>query len=539
MALYLTANVEGQRQSWALDGQILRVGRSSRSEIPLLDGTVSKDHAEFVREGERWIVRDLGSRNGTRVNGAEVRDAVQVGDGDVIEFGKVEVRVGRAGTPAGTRFSEAPGLGSSMRVGARDLLSRASTRGSEGARLVSLLAEAGQMLVLPRPIQETCEEVLRLVERAVPARRLVILLREAPGAEPVQIAVRHLGVPTQEPLALSRTILSAVLDDCISIVTRDAAQDPRFQAQQSVVAQAIHSAMAVPLFDNEKVLGALYADTTDPRVQYGDEHLEVFTVLGNMAAVKITNARLLDLEATRQRMAQELATAAQIQRSLLPEPPTVDGVTCVARLETCYEVGGDLYDLHVRPDGRLVVVVGDVSGKGMGAALLMSSTLSSARVLYDDCHDPAELVTRLNAVLHRSTDAGRFVTLFVGCLDPASGALHYCNAGHDAPVIVGAGGLRRLDATGIPVGVLGAYPYAAAIATLAPGETLALYSDGIPEALRGQEFFGEERLADTLRMAAATPTLDEAVRSVLADVETFAAGTPRADDITLVLVRRT
>ena len=538
MALQLTATVEGQRQSWALDGQILRVGRSSRSEIPLPDATVSKEHAEFVREGERWIVRDLGSRNGTRVNGAEVRDAVPVRDGDVIEFGKVEVRVGRAGMPAGTRFSESPGLGSSMRAGARDLRSRAATRGSEGARLVGLLAEAGQMLVLLRPIQETCEEVLRVVERAVPARRLVILLREVPGAEPVQIAVRHLGVPTREPLALSRTILNAVLDDCISIVTRDAAQDPRVQAQQSVMAQSIHSAMAVPLFDNEKVLGALYADTTDPRVQYGDEHLEVLTVLANMAAVKITNARLLESEAARQRMAQELATAVQIQRSLLSEPPAVAGVACVARLETCYEVGGDLYDLHLRPDGHLVVVVGDVSGKGMGAALLMSSILSSARVLYDDCHDPAELVTRLNAVLHRSTDSSRFVTLFVGCLDPAGGALHYCNAGHDPPLIVSAGGLRRLEATGIPVGILGDYPYTAASATLAPGETLALYSDGIPEALCGQEFFGNERLAEALRVAAITPALDEAARSVLADVEAFAAGTPRADDITLVLVRR-
>jgi sigma-B regulation protein RsbU (phosphoserine phosphatase) len=168
----------------------------------------------------------------------------------------------------------------------------------------------------------------------------------------------------------------------------------------------------------------------------------------------------------------------------------------------------------------------------------MSSILSSARVLYDDCHDPAELVTRLNAVLHRSTDSSRFVTLFVGCLDPAGGALHYCNAGHDPPLIVSAGGLRRLEATGIPVGILGDYPYTAASATLAPGETLALYSDGIPEALCGQEFFGNERLAEALRVAAITPALDEAARSVLAEVESFAAGTPRADDITLVLVRR-
>ncbi len=536
--LELTVTIAGRTRSWALEGSALRVGRSPTCEIALADPTVSKDHGEFVLENGCWFVRDLGSRNGTRVNGVEVRGLVEVRDGDVVEFGKIEVRVGGAGVAGETRFSESPGIGSSVRAGARDLLGRAMARGSEEAKLLGLLAEAGQMLVLPRPIHETCEEVLQLVERAVPASRLVILLREARGAEPVQVAVRHRGVPTREPLALSRTILDAVLDECTSVVTRDATQDPRFREHQSVWAQSIHSAIAVPLFDNEKVLGALYVDTTDPCVQYDDEHLEVLTVLANMAAVKITNARLLESEATRRRMAQELATAARIQRSLLPDPPTVAGVKCVARCETCHEVGGDLYDLHVRSDGRLVLVLGDVSGKGMGAALLMSSTLSSARVLYDTCHDPAELVARLDDVLHRSSDGSRFVTLFVGCLDPATGVLHYCNAGHNPPWIVGAKGLRSLPATGIPVGMLGDSPYATAEETLAPGETLALYSDGIPEALHGEEFFGEDRLVSGLQQAATAPALDEALDAVLADVAAFAGETPRADDITLVLVRR-
>jgi serine phosphatase RsbU (regulator of sigma subunit) len=540
MELLLTAVVEGQRRSWPAVGDLLRIGRSSRCEVQLADATVSKEHAELVRDGLGWKVRDLGSRNGTRINGVDVRDSAPVREGDTIQFGQVEVRFGREAQTAvdRTRFSESSGLGSAVRQGARDIINRAAAKGTEGARLVGLLAEAGQMLVLPRPIAETCQEVLRVVERAVPARRLVILLREAPGMPPVQIAVRHLGVPTREPLALSQTILAAVLDDCQSIVTRDAAEDPRFAAQESVMSQSIRSAMAVPLFDNEKVLGALYADTTDLRIEYGEEHLEVFTVLANMAAVKISNARLLESEATRQRMQQELATATRIQRSLLPPPPTIEGFTCAARIETCYEVGGDLYDFHRRDDGRMMLVVGDVSGKGMGAALLMSSTLASARVLYNTCHDPADLITRLNDVLHRSTEPGRFVTLFVGCLDTASGEIHYCNAGHNAPLIMGPNGTRQLDATGVPVAMLESFPFTAATATLGPGETLALYSDGIPEAMCEEEFFGDERMESALKAAANAPDLDAGAREVITVVDSFAAGTPRADDITLVMVRR-
>src|SRR5262249_21293706 len=159
-------------------------------------------------------------------------------------------------------------------------------------------------------------------------------------------------------------------------------------------------------------------------VQYGQEQLEILTLLANMAAVKITNARLLEAEQSRLRMTQELATATRIQRALLPEAPeSLPGWECVARLVTCFEVGGDLFDFHLRPDGRLVFLVGDVSGKGMGAALLMSSVLSSARVLYDTCASPDELIRRLNAVMNRSTEDGHFVTMFAGDLELATGRL--------------------------------------------------------------------------------------------------------------------
>ena len=538
MPLCLATNISGHPHSWPLDGAPLGIGRSSRNVVHLPDSTVSKEHAEVVRDGERWLLRDLGSRNGTRLNGSDVREPAALHDGDVIEVGSVLLRVQAGRDEVVTRFAAATGIVSSVRLQAQDFLGRPSARAATPG-LVHLLAEAGSVLVMPRPLKETCEEILAFLERAIPANRLVLLLRDGPGAELVQVAARYRGGSAREPLQLSRTILATVLDECTALVIGDARADPRFQAQQSIVAQAFRAALAVPLFDNERVLGLLYADTGDPEASYGEEELEVMTLLANMAAVKITNGRLLETEQVRQRMTLELATAARIQRGLLPvAPPPVQDWEVDGFLESCFEVGGDLYDFHLRSDGTVLILVGDVAGKGMGAALLMSSFLASARVLYDLCPDPGELATRLGQLVSRSTEPGRFVTGFIGCLDPRTGALRYVNAGHAPPCLVKDGVLRQLDGTGVPFGVLEGVVYDSASTQVAPGEMLALCSDGIPEAQHGEDFFDDERLNRALIEAAALPSLAEARGRVLARVAEFVGDTPRSDDLTLVLLRR-
>jgi serine phosphatase RsbU (regulator of sigma subunit) len=202
-------------------------------------------------------------------------------------------------------------------------------------------------------------------------------------------------------------------------------------------------------------------------------------------------------------------------------------------------VGGDLYDFHVGAGGELLFLVGDVTGKGMGAALLMSSFLASARVLYDTCRDPADLACRLGSILHRSTDSKHFVTGIVGRLDPATGRLDYVNAGHPPPCLVANGALRELESTGVPFGVLADFPYGYETVLIEPGATLALFSDGIPEAQRGEEFFEDHRVQKTLLEASAGAELSVWRRSLLDRVKEFVGDSPRSDDITLLLMRRT
>ena len=539
MTLHLSGLVEDRAVSWPLDQPTIGIGRSSRHGIQIADATVSKDHAEITLEGERVRIRDLGSRNGTRVNGLDAREPLALKVGDRVEIGHVLLQVTAGTPPSGFRFNESSEMSSSLRLRAPQVIEKRARTGSTDDAMLHLIAEAGQLLVLPRPLQETCDEIVRFVERAIPASRHVLLLRNGPGDELVQMAARARGNAASQPLALSRSILRTVLEDCTSVLTGDALEDPRFMQQQSIVAQRVHSAMAVPLFDNENVLGLIYVDSQDVRVTFAQDRLEVLTLLANMAAVKITNARLLEHEAARARMEQELATAARIQRGLLPlAAPVVPGWEIDAYLQTCYEVGGDLYDFHRRADGKLVFVLGDVSGKGMGASLLMSSFLASARVLYDTIPDLAELARRLCNIVNRSTEDGHFVTGFVGCLDPTTGTLEYVNAGHPAPCLVRGGELRELESTGVPFGILPEFPYASATVQIEPGTLLTVFSDGVPEAQSGQEFYDNERLHLALKASAPLVPLEAARLALIRNVEEFLAGAPRSDDVTVLMLRR-
>jgi serine phosphatase RsbU (regulator of sigma subunit) len=539
MSLFLSGTVSDKLSVWPLNGPRIRIGRSSRNEIQITDATVSKEHAEILQQGDRYLLRDLGSRNGSRVNGTEAGEPIPIAPGDRVEIGHISLAVTRDAPSQPVRLNESTVLGSSLRMRADQLLERKTTSSAGSGAILRLLVQAGQLLVLPRPLRETCEQILELVEKVVPASRYILLMRSESDGEPVQIAGRYAGGGADRPLALSKSIVRTVLDECTSVVTADASLDPRFQGQQSIVAQAVHSAMAVPLFDNHKVLGLIYVDSQSPRVSFGESQLELLTLLANMAAVKISNARLLETEQARLRMQQELATATQIQRGLLPSAvPSLPGWAIDAHLETCYEVGGDLYDFRMRADGTLVFVIGDVAGKGMGAALLMSSFLSASRLLYDTCADPGMFATRLGTHIHETADAARFVTGIVGCLDPATGRLHYVNAGHPAACLVQNGKLRELASTGVPFGILKDFKYVSEQTVVEPGEFLALFSDGIPEAEREGEFFDDERVHAALIAAGGEPTLAAARALVLKRVEEFVAGSPRSDDITLLLLRR-
>jgi serine phosphatase RsbU (regulator of sigma subunit) len=540
--LQLNATLEGQRRSWPLEGDVVTIGRSSRSTVPVADGTVSKQHAEIFRAGEDWCVRDLGSRNGTRVNGHEVREPHPLRDGDILEVGKVIIQVGTetVAAPAMTQYLPRD-PGSSLKLRAHDILHRTAGPDPELGRAFPMLLELEQ-IQLSKDKAALCEDLLKLVEKHVPATRFLILLRDENDPELRQIAARYRGGGRAgDQLKISRGILDTVLQEQTSVMTSDALSDERFKGRESIIMSGVHSAMAVPILDTvrNRVMGVMYLDSNSPAMMFDEPQLKLLTVLANSAAMRLRDWEGQELRARQARIEAEVSAAMRIQRGLLP--PTPDGVAgwrFHARVETCYEVGGDLYDFHRRSDGKLVFLVGDVSGKGFGAAMLMSSVQSLARALYESCESPAVLIERMNSTVHRQTDPGHFVTVFLGCVDLQSGVVHYVNAGHNPPLVVSKNGVRLLETGGVPVGILPSYPFEQGEARIEPGETLVAFSDGIPEAQHGDEFFGEERLQEVLLELAGEADIDKMGDSVVARVDQFIAEEHRSDDVTLLLIRR-
>lgn len=535
MKLALTAMLGDQPRVWPIERSTIRIGRARSNTIQIPYGSVSREHAELLLKGDRLFLRDLRSRNGTLLNGARVRRPVEVRIGDSIRLGSITLRVSER--PPENPVEPDDSSTATVQVPLEELLG-SGIRGEPGS-LIRILEKAGRLLVQHRSLEHTCEEFLKLVETALPASRLVLFLREDFCMGRLRVVARSGGSRAADPLLLSEADLDAALRRRTAALA-GAAGIPFSGGAVPPGGSGRRCAVGVPILHEGQAIGLLYADPEDPGFTYGREGLEVLTLFANMAAVRIANDRLMASVKKHAGIDQELMMATQIQRWLLPdEAPRVEGYEFHGTLEPCEAVGGDFYDMHATRDGGVWLMVGDVEGKGICAAILMSLMLSSARVLYDHCAGPATLAARLNAILSERAEAGRFVTAFIGRLNPGDGSLLYVNAGHPAPLVLRGRMIRLLHSTGTPLGVVPDFEYEQSDTTLDPGTLLALFTDGVPEARRrGQEFFGTRRMVRTLRGALNRVPLDQAGRSLIREVDEFLPGTARQDDLTLLLVRR-
>ena len=536
MMFVLTGTIDERPVEIPLNRGRLRVGRGSRNDIDLDQRSVSREHSELLVDEGRVRVQDLGSSNGTFVNGTRITGMSELHGGDELRFGGLAFRLQDSTAPAAvdSRSETDQDLTVAVLMD-QDEVSTGEKLAWEDSRdvidlpavfdqvLFRAVTEAGQLLVLPRPLHETFDMVLSIVEQVIPARRILLLLSDSPDEMPVIHAARPRGRST-EKLVLSKTIIGTVLEERQILLLNDAQSDPRFGAQESVIQQNLRSAMVAPLFDNEKVIGLLYADSDDVRFRYDRNQLRAFGLLANLIAVKITNARLLEAQRETERMEQEVAAAAQVQLGLLAgRQPFLPGYEVLARQIPCFEVAGDLYD---------------VTGKGMGAAMLMSSTISALRVLYQECPDIVVLAERLHQQVLRSSDDIHFATMFLGLLDPQSHQLSYVNAGHNPPMIMcEKKTCRTLAATGMPMGLMPGAKYTAETLELPVGALLCVFTDGITEAMAQDNFYGEERLQESVQNRIKHP-LSELVDGVIWDLRAFLGDHALQDDVTMLLLRR-
>jgi serine phosphatase RsbU (regulator of sigma subunit) len=340
-------------------------------------------------------------------------------------------------------------------------------------------------------------------------------------------------------IRVSRNVMDEVIQRGKSVLTSDAQHDPRF-ASGTVVLQGVRSVLAVPLGVSDKVFGLIYADSPIADNRFTEDHLKLLTTLASVAAIRVENARLVESRLQQERLERELQLASEIQQRFQPAaPPPVSGYELQGISFPCYEIGGDYYDFIKRDDGRLVIALGDVSGKGTAAALLMSS-LHAAIHAQSGSHDTlVETISAVNRYLADNIPPNRFVTLFYAELDPDSGAVSFLNAGHNPPLIVHAAGtVEQLASGGLPLGIKTDAEYREGRTQLQHGDVLVIYSDGVTEAASpsGEEF-GPTRLYEVVarNVDSSAAGIRDRIESALTK---FSQGTQAADDITLVIVKR-
>jgi phosphoserine phosphatase RsbU/P len=400
------------------------------------------------------------------------------------------------------------------------------------SRVVSALIRAGRELVTHHPLEGLFSVILELSLSAVEARRGVILTLEEG-----ELVVR---ASKGDGFSISTAVRDRVIREKCSLVISDAQLDDALRQQKSIVMHRVRSMMAAPLQTADRVIGLIYVDNGAVIRPFSQEDLDLLTVMANVAAIRIEHARLAEIEQSEKMMELELAQASEIQRTLLPpEAPVYDGYDLSGLNLPCHTVGGDYYDFVPYEDGRLALVVGDVSGKGLPAALMMSSLQARVQMLRETKPDPGTAVRTLNRSLTERCPLGKFITFFYGLLDPATGVLEYSNAGHNYPLVLRTSGVvEQLKGNGLVMGLFAAVEYEQRQTVLAPGELLALYSDGVTEASTddGKEF-GEDGLAKFLAARMALPC-EEIVNQLVDHMRKWRGNTGFADDFTVVLVRR-
>ncbi|RMG63551.1 MAG: GAF domain-containing protein [Calditrichaeota bacterium] len=368
----------------------------------------------------------------------------------------------------------------------------------------------------------------------------VMVLQKDDENAPFQTMVREVDSEiSQLPFRLDMQLTGWMLKYRKPLRVNDFSKDERFQGTDSE-SFPIQSLLSVPLMAKGRMIGVVTVFNKRNQGGFTDDDQRLLSIIAAQSAQVIENARLYLKEQALVRMQKQMHLANEIQIRLLPkEFPQIAGYEIFGISQPAQEVGGDYFDFIPRDDGTLAFALGDVTGKGIPAAILMANLQAIIRTEALMDLPPSEVVRRGNFLLHRNTDSDKFVTMFYGCLRPGSHELCYCNAGHDHPMLIRRDGtLMRLGTGGTVLGFVSPFPFEQTTLVLAPGDLLVIYSDGLTEAMNPlEEEFGEERLAAFFVERRHLP-LDQLQHELYSRIEEYAGGLPQADDMTLVMLRR-
>ena len=553
MAYLSATNGPVSGQTFELDATTSLIGRGADCEIQIEDYAVSRQHAKIVAEDGAFYLEDLKSRNRTYLNDKVVeRDRQRLRDNDrvtvcdvVFVFHQTDASNDVLSTGTGSvpvLFDVREGSGSTI-------MSKLEVTSNQGQvqliaspevklhALLEIMHALGKAISLDNAGPTVLDSLFKIF---VQADRAFIGLRDASGVlVPRWWKARR--DDSNDAIRLSRAIVNRVMELKEAVISQDAVSDQQFDASQSIADFRIRSMMCAPLFDSEgEVIGVLQLDTIDRQKQFRQEDLDVLVCVATQAGIAIDNANLHEEALIQREVQRDLELAHEVQRDFLPDvQPELPGFLFYDYYQPANHVGGDYYDYVTLPDNRIAVIVADVVGHGVAAALLMAKFSAEMRFSLAVESRPDRAVRLLNERFSRTQQRG-FVTMIMTVIDPQTNEVTIVNAGHMPPVWRHSDGTidePGSERSGIPIGIEETVEYEQTTIQLKPAELLVLYTDGINEACNPKdEQFGIARLKKVVSKTGDVPS--DLGTALVETLEKFRQKAVQEDDMCLVVFGR-
>lgn len=550
-----------QGNRYTLIDERIILGRNRDCHVVIDFPAVSREHAQILNIGGKFYIEDRDSRNGTFVNNQQIagrtllknNDRIKIcdflctfHDGTIVKPLPVDLRP-EADEPESEEGESSSTVEAKMTVGGHSSHLLLESQPAEKIKaLLDISTNLAKTLELDALLPKIADSLFQMFRQA---DRCFLILREDSGRLlPKLVKTRRSFGETNA--RFSRSIVQQCLETAEAFLSEDASSDTRFGLSQSIADFRIRSVMCAPLLHADgKAFGVIQLDTQDRSKKFMPDDLKLLVGVGNHAAVALENVQMHHDLIVRDRSQRDLDLAREVQRGFLPRAlPQIPGYQFFAHYESALQIGGDYYDFVPLAGHRLGVLLGDVAGKGVPAALLMAKLSAEARFCMLTEADPAAAITQLNELLMRAGLMDRFVTLAAAVLDPGRNLVTIINAGHLAPLIYrqATGKFEEsisTEKTGLPLGVLDNFAYDAHQIELRPGDNLLMFTDGITDAMNVQNQAFQMKgihaaILDKSGHPSNTLTPQELGERIIKAVKQHAAGRSQHDDIALVCFGR-
>ncbi len=537
---------KGDSYSLQMPETEISIGRSSKNKVALSDPCCSTFHASLSPATDGFLIKDLGSKNGTFVNGGKIAGEARVFRGDEIKVGDTVIMFDRDDFTHSSKtvikvsdILEKHSTGKSGRIPG---IPAAKDESGQELKELDIVDEANKFFTYDQPLEKYLDHIMDVIIRFIPMDRGILRLHERfeeklGKKEIVKISRQS---PQGRDFLISESVVRTAFEKNEAILISNILSGDISPPSESAVDLKIHSAMCVPLWDEKEIIGVIYADRISVSGPFSKADLRDLTLLANLAANKIKDMERREIERAKKDLEKQRDLAEEIWLNLLPkEDPVFEPFEISGSARACNHIGGDYFNFISIGPSRMAFVIGDVSGTGVGAALIMMHLSGFLLPEIRESDDLTEITARLNDHIFKISDPHIFISFFIGIVDKEKGEMSYVNAGHNPPLLVNSkGGIQRLDGTGLCLGMLPSMKYGTGTVALNPGDLLCLYTDGVVEAQnKDREQFGDSRLEALLKKSAALPA-----RNILDKIYDTVSGFTKLpkpeDDLTLVVLKR-